>query len=162
MTETALDKEKLYTDYYEKVSRYVSGKIQAPHDAEELVSEIFLKLCNKADTFDSAKASVSTWIYAITQNTVIDYFRKKRPLLFLEMETSLIADESDNSFGENELDQLSDALSQLDERSRDLIILYYYSGYTLKTIAEMMKMSYANIKIVHKKALHRLKKYMAE
>lgn len=162
MTEPVLNMEKIYTDYYEKVSRYVSGKIQAPHDVEELVSEVFLKLCSKADTFDSAKASVSTWIYTITQNTVIDYFRKKKPLLLLEEELYQLDDESDRSFGENELDLLADALCRLDERARDLIILHYYSGYTLKTIAEMMKMSYANIKIVHKKALNHLEKYMTE
>ena len=59
------------------------------------------------------------------------------------------------------LDELAEALEQLEQRKRDLIILHYYSGYTLKQTAEKMQMSYANAKIMHTKALRELKKLMA-
>ena len=51
------------------------------------------------------------------------------------------------------LDCLADTLELLSERERDLFILHYYKGFTLKRIAEMMGMSYINAKIVHAKAL---------
>ena len=162
MTETALNMEKLYADYYEKVKRFVSGKIQSPHDAEEVISEVFLKVCSKAEGFDSSRASVSTWIYTITQNTVIDYYRRKKPLLLSEEENYRITEEIGTAAESDELEQLADALCRLEERARDVIVLHYYNGYTLKTIAEMMQMSYANVKIIHKKALNRLEEYMAE
>ena len=55
------------------------------------------------------------------------------------------------------LDILADALEQLDTRLRDIIILHYYGGKSLKEIAAAMGMSYPNMKILHKKALNRLK-----
>lgn len=35
-------------------------------------------------------------------------------------------------------------------------MLHYYSGHTLKTVAEMMGVSYINAKVIHKKALSAL------
>ena len=55
------------------------------------------------------------------------------------------------------LDQLADALESLADRERDLIILHYYSNLTLKEIAVKMRMSYANVKIIHKKALSKMR-----
>ena len=56
---------------------------------------------------------------------------------------------------------LADALEMLDIRLRDIIILHYYGGKSLKEIATAMNMSYPNIKILHKKALNQLKKMLA-
>ena len=55
---------------------------------------------------------------------------------------------------------LGKALEQLDSRLRDLIILHYYEGMTLKIIAEKMNMSYTNAKVLHKKALNSLQKQL--
>lgn len=56
---------------------------------------------------------------------------------------------------------LADALGTLDIRLRDIIILHYYGGKTLKEIATAMNMSYPNMKVLHKKALNQLKKMIA-
>ena len=73
------EREALYTAYSEKVRGYVFGKVANRHDAEDLVSDVFLKAYEKYPTFDADRASVSTWLYTITRNTVIDYFRTHRP-----------------------------------------------------------------------------------
>ena len=59
------------------------------------------------------------------------------------------------------MDSLADALMSLKEKERDLIVLHYYSGHTLKTVAEMMGMSYINAKVIHKKALTSLQAFYA-
>ena len=55
------------------------------------------------------------------------------------------------------LDLLADALLRLKEKERDLIVLHYYSGHTLREVADMMGMSYINAKVIHKKALESLR-----
>jgi len=52
--------EQIYLQYHDKVRAYVRGKIQDPHDVEDLVSAVFMKIVQKLDSYDSAKASVST------------------------------------------------------------------------------------------------------
>ena len=60
------------------------------------------------------------------------------------------------------LEALADALMTLKERERDLILLHYYKGMTLKAAAEKMGMSYINAKVIHKKALSALRNYFQE
>ena len=63
-----MDAEQVYREYQPKVRAYVRGKIQEPHDVEDLVSAVFMKVVQKLDSYDPAKASVSTWVYTIARN----------------------------------------------------------------------------------------------
>lgn len=153
-------KEKIYTDYYEKVTRYVHGKVANSSDAEDIVSDVFLKVYGNLDAFDEAKASLSTWIYHIAQNTVTDYYRRRR--VFGEIPETATDDEDieDDLINEEMLDMLADGLEKLEERSRNLIILHYYSGMKLKDIADKLGVSYVYAKVLHKKALETLRQYL--
>lgn len=158
-----IEKEDVYIEYCEKVRRYITGKISNPHDVEDLVSCVFLKVCEKSASFDEKKASVSTWVYTITRNTVIDYYRASKRLVELPENLTGGADEIDSELiGEETLERLADALEQLDQRSHNMIILKYYNHLTLKAVAERMGMSYANAKIVHSRALSRLKNLLGD
>lgn len=163
MTAVSLyDREQLYKVYYSKVSAYVFGKIQNRADAEDLVSDIFVKLYDKLDTFDSTKASLSTWIYTVTRNAVVDFYRSHRQTLefsdYMNPEVEELVDET--KADEDQLEQLADALEQLNQKERDLVLLHYYKGYTLKVVAQMMGMSYINAKVIHAKALSQLRTFM--
>ena len=148
--------EQIYLQYHDKVRAYVRGKIQDPHDVEDLVSAVFMKIVQKLDSYDPEKASVSTWVYTITRNTVTDHFRTRRTLMALE---DYMADEAPAELTDDVLDSLADALLALKEKERSLIVLHYYTGHTLKEVAEMMGMSYINAKVVHKKALDSLRAF---
>ena len=148
--------EQIYLQYHDKVRAYVRGIIQDPHDVEDLVSAVFMKIVQKLDSYAPAKASVSTWVYTITRNTVTDYFRTRRTMAVLE---DYMVDEQPEELTDDTLDSLADALLALKERERDLIVLHYYTGYTLKEVAEMMGMSYINAKVIHKKALESLRAF---
>ena len=154
-----MDAGQIYEEFQPKVRAYVRGKIQDPYDAEDLVSAVFMKVVQKLDSFDSARASVSTWVYTITRNTVTDYFRTRRSVVAFEdymLDEASAADLTDDA-----LDSLAEAMLSLKGRERDLIVLHYYSGHTLKTVAEMMGMSYVNAKLIHKKALSGLQAFYA-
>lgn len=154
----AVEREAVYLEYRDKVARYISGKVSRAADAEELVSEVFLKVYEKFDSFDGTRASISTWIYTITRNTVIDYYRTKKEALsfdeaFMTEEDAAAPDEPD----EEMLERLAEALEALDERTRNIIILKYYSHLTLKVIAERVGLSYSHTKALHAQGLEALK-----
>ena len=122
--EQALTYDEVYENYSEKVMHYILSKISSRSDAEDLFSTVFLKVFEKFPSFDQNKASVSTWVYTIARNTLIDYLEKLPP------------------------------------RERDLIVLHYYHNLQLKEIAQIMGMSYSNCKVIHSKALARLRQHM--
>lgn len=159
MTATDEKKSELYTDYYKKVCAYLNGKVNDADLAEDIASDVFLKVFEKLDTFDESKASLSTWIYTITRNTLTDYFRTRKVLSEIPEDLSTESDIEEEYCRDEMLDILAGALEALPERERDLIVLHYYSGKTLREIAEQMDISYAYVKVLHNKALAAMKKY---
>ena len=155
-------KESLYTEYAEKVKRYVSGKVINRQDVEDIVSEVFLKVYRSFDTFDGEKSSVSTWIYTITRNTVTDYYRRQKPTEELPDTYPVDTRIDDDLLRKETLSELADSLNALDERLRYIIISRYYRAQSLKTIAEHLGISYAYAKVLHSTALSELKKRLCK
>jgi RNA polymerase sigma-70 factor (ECF subfamily) len=132
-------------------------------DAEDIAQNVFVKVFAKLDTFDPAKSSISTWIYNIMRNTLIDH---QRSMSFRQHDelSEFLADDSDDMLDrlvmEEEQERLADALEALTAEERDLIILHYYSEHTLLDVAEMMHRPYGQIKRLHVKALNKLRQQM--
>ena len=152
-----VDKNKLYEDYHMKVLRYINSQVNDYYLAEDLCSDVFVKVYEKLDSFDDSKASISTWIFTITRNKLIDYYRTRK--VMVEIPETLTYEEDYGDVDEEMLENLAVALKNLDERSRKLIVKHYYEGQKLKDIAEELDISYPYAKILHKKALFKLKKY---
>ena len=154
-----LDKTKIYEDYHSKVLGYVVNQINDFHMAEDLTSDIFVKVYEKIDTFDESKASISTWIFTITRNKLIDYYRTRK--VMVEVPETLTYEEDDDGILTDEaLDKLAVALENINDRDRKIIVEHYYQNKTLKEIAEDMGLSYVYVKILHQKALFKLKNYI--
>lgn len=161
MSYDSAQKEAIYRDYHDKVFGYVISKVLNKENAEDLTSEIFLKIYEKLDTFDDTKASISTWIYTVTRNTMTDYYRTRK--VFDEVAEE-IPDETNNSIEEEicnteMLEILAEGLKTLEERERDIIIFRYYKNESLKDIADKMGISYAYVRILHNKALSNLRPF---
>lgn len=154
--------ERIYIEFKDRVARYVRGKVGNEHDSEDVVSDVFVKVFNGLSDFDENKASLSTWIFTITRNAVIDYFRASKRLCELPEELYSEDDTEQNIINAEMLERLADALEWLNERERDIIVLHYYSGRTLKDIAEAMGISYSYIKLLHGGALKALRKLIDE
>lgn len=154
--------EQVYAKFKHKVARYICGKIPNEHDAEDLASDVFVKVFHGLSGFDEKKASLSTWIYKITQNAVIDYYRTAKSICELPEELCFDENIEEKMINEEMLESLADALGKLSRRERDIIILHYYSGKTLKSIAEIMDISYSYVKLLHANALKVLRKIINE
>ena len=158
------DIELIYTQYCDKVSRFVRSKIHYPNDVEDIVQTVFLKVYSNLDQYDETKASLSTWIYTITHNTVYDYLKDKRdhPVLELIDNTVDSAEEPDDLILNNEaLEELASALEKLPQKERDVIILIYYHGKPKTEVAKILDITYGQLRYLHDKALSRLKETLS-
>ena len=155
------DIETLYAQYSSKVMGYIHARVRNRADAEDLCSDVFEKVQRKMGDFDPSKASVSTWIFTITRNTVIDYYRRTRPT---EEPDENLADNTEIDEGllnSESLSELAGALRALPEEMRDIIVLRYYDGKPLTEIAEMMGLSYGAVKLRHQSALAKMRKALS-
>ena len=149
--------ENIYNQYSGKVMGYIAARVQRRADAEDLCADVFEKVFRKWEAFDASKASVSTWIFTITRNTVIDYFRRTRPMD--EPDENLASDETvdEGLLNQETLGELARALKLLPQEQQDIIVLLYCDGKPMTEIAQMMHLSYGAVKIRHQKALASLR-----
>jgi len=145
--------ENIYEEYRIKVLSYIRSKITNYQEAEDLCEDVFIKVYNKLDTYNESKSSISTWIYNICKNTVIDYFRSHKTEYELLDNYDYLEEENDEEFSEDDLQYLEKALKKLPEELKDLIVLHYYNDLNLKEVASRMNLSYGVAKLRHKKAL---------
>ena len=156
---TDAEKTELYERFEPKVRGYIFGKLGNNAYAEDLTSDVFLKVFANIDKYDSTKASLSTWIYKITQNTVYDYFRTRREYLSLSDDMAdTVSVEDDVANGEM-LDTLADALETLSPDERNIVILYYYSGYKLTEISQRLSRPYSSVKVMLHRSLKKIKNF---
>lgn len=154
----------IYTQYRDKVFGFVRSKLFNRIEAEEVVQTVFLKVYSNLDKYDETKASLSTWIYTITRNTVYDYLKEKRdhPVLELFENTVDSEEEPDDSILNNEtLEELACALEKLLQIERDVIILIYYHGKPKTEVAKILDITYGQLRYLHDKALSRLKETLS-
>ena len=154
----------IYTQYRDKVFGFVRSKIVNQTEAEDIVQTVFLKVYSNLDKYDETKASLSTWIYTITRNTVCDYLKEKRdhPVIELTENTVYSAEEPDDSLLNQEaLEELACALQKLPQNQRDIIILIYYHGKPKTEVAKILDITYGQLRYLHDKALSRLKETLS-
>ena len=160
MNEDRQTAERVYREYYPRILGYVRSKLSSPQEAEDVCSSAMLKIVRGLPTFDPEKSSLSTWIYTIVRNTLTDHYRSRRSHEELGKDIPYEGDDFEEILQEERLEELAAALEKLPQRERDVIILHYYSGISLREISEAIGMSYSNMKIIHRKALAGLKKHL--
>lgn len=158
MTTSKIDCEWIFRQYRNKIAGYVSSKIYSRTEVEDIVSEIFLKICKNIGSYDPEKASLSTWIYTITRNTVYDRLKAMRdhPTFELAENTPSSENVEERILTEEMLCRLASALEKLPQNERDIIILLYSEKLDRKTVAESFGMTYAQLRYLHDKAIRKL------
>ena len=159
---TSSEWDEIYRTYHDRVMGYIAARVQRREDAEDLCADVFEKGFRRFGDYDREKASVSTWIYTITRNTVIDYFRKNRPTA--ELDENMPSDsEVDESLLQREsLHELGEALKKLPPDLQNVIILVYAEKKTLLEVSRMTHVSYRTAKVRHQKALRMIRELMQE
>jgi len=106
--------------------------------SDELLSELFVKLVEKIKTYKGG--SFESWLFRVASNIFHDYLRnkqrQKKMLDFRKDEVDSEVIEAKKSDGE-QIDKLQIQLSKLDDDTRGLMMLRFYSELSFKEIAEM-------------------------
>jgi RNA polymerase sigma factor (sigma-70 family) len=154
---------EVYTQYKNKVNAYFSGKLNSREEAEDLTSRVFTEVTRCADRFDAAKASESTWIYAICRNLCNRHLRdasSHKKILNINTSQEEIPCEARDIERYIQSDFLEKLLSGLTEDKRNIIILSYYYELSPREIAAKLELSYTNVCAIKSRALKELKEKM--
>jgi RNA polymerase sigma-70 factor (ECF subfamily) len=154
----------LFAHFLDRYSRSIYSLVvqivSSPLDAEELVQDVFMKAFRNLSGYRS-ECSFSTWLYRIAYNTAISAVRrKKQEFLYIEENTiNNVPDDKANELlcltdNEERLEKLVQAVDLLEAEEKAYITFFYYEEKPIAEIAEILKLSPANVKV----KLHRIRK----
>lgn len=163
------DMEQVYATYFSPVYNYVFYKLLDRQNTEDVVSQVFMKVCGHLHAFDAEKASLKTWIFRITDHVLIDFYRRQRPSLSIDHEESGLEnvlfvhfDEQYDRQVEPTRQAVLAALRQLPERDRTFIYYRYYLNITNREIARRMGMNENTVSAIMARARQKLKGLLAD
>ncbi|MEK7625317.1 MAG: sigma-70 family RNA polymerase sigma factor [Patescibacteria group bacterium] len=140
-------------------------------EANDLAQEVFIKVWRKLRSFDADK-NFKVWIFRIARNTCLDYLRKKKSLLFSELQKEddqplpeeAIEDLSPTAFEKLSADdlrrELGGFLGQLPAQSQLIFEMHYDDQMTFQEISDSLGLSLNTVKSRHLRGLKRLRQLM--
>lgn len=129
--------QELYAQNADRVYRLLLRMAGNADDAFELSQDAFVRVFSHLDRFD-ARSRLATWVYQIALNEGRQYLRRRK----LQRVKLAEIDATDTAAGNDTADirlDVTEALGQLPEEERTLLILRYYEQLSYEEIAEAME-----------------------
>ncbi len=157
----------LYDELLDPLYKFCFFRLPTKELAEDVTSEVFLKVWDKLETYNKEKGiKFTSWVFRIAQNKIIDFFRKNKDTLELKEELEIPDPHSEKS--EKKLEnsflkkQLLSALEQIPKTQSEVLILKYFSQLENKEIAEIMDKSETAIRILQSRGLKAIRTQLPE
>jgi RNA polymerase sigma-70 factor (ECF subfamily) len=136
-------------------------------ESEDVLQEVYVTVWRRADRFDPSRASVMTWVSTIARNRSIDRLRARGPMAYAEpVEEMEIADKAPGAealleaAGEDA--RLHACLSELDDRTENVIRTAFFEGVTYEALARRMDTPLGTVKSWVRRGLAKLKGCLAQ
>jgi len=156
---------RLYEEYFERVYRYVAVRVRSRLDAEDITSQVFIKVVQSLPSYKLRGAPFSAWLFRIARNQVIDHIRKHS----VKSETACIAPAATSQEDPTKLvelnmavDEVVQALALLTEAQREVIELRFAAELSIAETAKIMGKSEGAVKALQYSALVALRKHLAD
>lgn len=142
--------EEVFAIFSPKLYAFVYRYIKSKEESEEIVQEVFIQIWETRSKLNE-KLSFKSYIYTITKNKIIDYFRRKKieslSKNYIEAFTNLVRDDTYNELFYKDYDSLLiKAIGQLSEKRKEIFILSKKFGMSRSEIASFYGISENTVK----------------
>ena len=157
--------EEIYENYRDKIFKFIYYKVCNAELAEDLTNDVFVAVYKNLHTYDANKSFISTWLYAISYNRLKNYYKSRKITEYsieymLEMNIIPRSELHDLLEQEELRLMLKNAMQELPERNRKIILMKYYLDMTSGEIGRDLNITPGNVRIILKRSLNTLKKML--
>lgn len=150
--------KEIWSQMHQRLLSYIRGRVATPHDAEDILQDVFVRIhANLGDVRDTQ--NITTWVYQITRNAIIDYYRQRakaaaaiKTLAEEAPGTAQLSDDRDPQTGpESEPSTvlagcMEPLVKRLPEPYRRAVTLTELDGLTQRDAAERLGLSLSGMK----------------
>lgn len=158
----------LYLLYSDRVYRYLLARLNNTDTAEEVTSQVFLRLLEKIGLYTVAPkdnvAIFSAWLYRMSYNKMVDFLRKQKRSINIDLDRfEQLPDKTgytESVESQFDFDLLIQKLQLLNEQQRQVIVLRFIEGMNIAETAEIMQKTEGAIKALQHRSLENLKRFV--
>ena len=145
--------KQLYQKYRKEIYLYLYSLCKNSSLAEDLLQETFLK-------------ALLSWLYPVARNLFFNYYRREKEKVPLgevqQIQNTASQEVLEGILKEEKNRLLYQAMNELEERKREILLMQYFGGLSQKEIAAILKMTPENVRVLSYRAKRELRTYMED
>ena len=155
----------VYDRYFPEVYRYVRYRVDDDALAEDIASDVFMRLLEASQKRQGPQTSLKGWLIATASNVANDHLRRRyrRPT---EALSETMPDGGQSIAAEVDLREQNRAVrtayTQLTSDQQDVLALRFGQGYSLEETAALMRKKVNAVKALQFRALASLQRFIGE
>ena len=156
---------RLYDIYADRIYRHIYYRTGNAEDARDLTQEVFIKAWQGLPKYKRTKTPFLGWLFTISHNRIIDYYRTKKDFVYLNNEIIIEDHEKgpeklvDEEFTQQEVRRV---ILQLPEDQQQVILMSFIEGFEYSEIAAALNKSEGNIRVIVHRALKRMREILGK
>lgn len=155
---------EIYDQYAPKMYAYIYRRIGDAAWAEDLTSELFVRVLRAIQNERLWRDSFQAWLYRIAHNLVIDHYRRQGRAAIQPIHEQLAATDSSNPLLQtedaSEREKLERALRRLTPDQQQVLALRFGENLQAGEVAQIMRKSTGAIEALQRRALAALERIL--
>lgn len=166
---------QIYAQHYEKVYRYMLGRVGERETAEDLAASVFVEALKSIDRYRSQGRPLLAWLYAIARNLANYHHRtayRRQALGVASAGRGRTGDDTENEIGDQtpgggdpaalvEGWDLRQAVSRLSGDQREVVLLRFFVGLTTPQVAALLGKTERAVYSLQARAVQALRRRLA-
>lgn len=148
--------------------RYFRRRVGQPEDAADLLGRVLLAVWENPARLPTTHHNARMWCFGVARNILREHYRHTAKQLALadglreHLRSSVPLQNGADAMAETKLrsEAVRRALSALDDRSRELVMLIHWDGFSIAEAARILSMNESTARTRHARALRRLKQLL--
>jgi RNA polymerase sigma-70 factor, ECF subfamily len=149
----------LYVRFAPDVQRYVRSFVRDHHEAEDITQNVFAKLLTAIDKYEERDVPFAAWIMRVARNAALDHLRARRAIPAEEVR---VADTGRAQTSADRGSALREALEELPEDQREVLVLRHLAGLSPVEIAGILNKTESSVHGLHHRGRRTLKASLTE
>lgn len=155
----------IYDQYFPEIYRYVRYRINDDTAAEDIASDVFVRLLEAAQKRQGPQSSLKGWLIATASHAVNDHLRRqyRRPV---EALSDALPDHGASVHSEVDVRErnrmVQNAYAQLTSEQQHVLALRFGQGYSVEETAAHLKKNINAVKALQFRALASLQRQIGE
>lgn len=155
---------ELYRRYADAIFRYVYYRVGDQAVAEDLVSDVFVRMLEGLPSYQDIGRPFEAWLYRIAHARVVDHYRKGKRERPAPLDERLVADDETDprqlAVEREDTRRTWEAVNELTEDQQQVISLRFLAGCSTQEVARLLGKTEGAVKALQHRGLASLRRLL--